>query len=91
VAAHLVAGQRSRERAHGPVLVALGLEPLLDLRIRSGEGAGACLAAGVLSAALEIRRSTGTTSEGPSSEDLAPPRAGQPGSDSCPGSTPRPR
>jgi nicotinate-nucleotide--dimethylbenzimidazole phosphoribosyltransferase len=65
VAAHLVAGQRSREQAHGAILVALGLEPLLDLRIRAGEGAGACLAAGLLAAALEIRRRTGTTTEEP--------------------------
>jgi nicotinate-nucleotide--dimethylbenzimidazole phosphoribosyltransferase len=65
LAAHLVAGQRSREQAQGAVLVALGLEPLLDLRIRAGEGAGACLAAGLLAAALEIRRRTGTTTEAP--------------------------
>jgi nicotinate-nucleotide--dimethylbenzimidazole phosphoribosyltransferase len=65
VAAHLVAGQRSRERAHGAVLAALGLEPLLDLRIRAGEGAGACLAAGLLAAALQIRRRTGTTTDAP--------------------------
>ncbi|HEY2794016.1 MAG TPA: 5,6-dimethylbenzimidazole synthase [Micromonosporaceae bacterium] len=58
VAAHLVAGQRSRERAHAAVLSELGLEPLLDLRIRSGEGVGACLGAGLLLSALEIRRTT---------------------------------
>jgi nicotinate-nucleotide--dimethylbenzimidazole phosphoribosyltransferase len=64
-AAHLVAGQRSREAAHGVVLQHLGLEPLLDLRIRAGEGAGACLAAGLLRAAMTLRRDTartGTTS-----------------------------
>ena len=58
VAAHLIAGQRSRERAHGAVLTELGLEPLLDLRIRAGEGVGACLATGLLLNALEIRRTT---------------------------------
>jgi nicotinate-nucleotide--dimethylbenzimidazole phosphoribosyltransferase len=58
VAAHLVAGQRSRERAHAAVLTELGLEPLLDLRIRSGEGVGAGLGAGLLLTALELRRST---------------------------------
>jgi nicotinate-nucleotide--dimethylbenzimidazole phosphoribosyltransferase len=58
VAAHLVAGQRSRERAHAAVLTELGLEPLLDLRIRAGEGVGGCLAAGLLLDALEIRRTT---------------------------------
>ncbi len=44
----LIAGQRSREAAHPLVLEALGCEPLLDLRIRSGEGAGAALACGLL-------------------------------------------
>ncbi|MCW2598444.1 MAG: cob(II)yrinic acid a,c-diamide reductase [Frankiales bacterium] len=61
VAAHLVAGQRSREQAHPAVLARLGLEPLLDLRLRAGEGAGACFAAGMLLAALRVRRETGRT------------------------------
>ncbi|MGY1700882.1 5,6-dimethylbenzimidazole synthase [Geodermatophilus sp. SYSU D00766] len=54
----LVAGQRSRERGHDLVLQALGLEPLLDLRLRAGEGAGAALAAGLLLDGLRIRRGT---------------------------------
>ena len=57
-AAALIAGQRSRERGHGVVLTALGCEPLLDLRIRAGEGAGAVLAAGLVRAALLARRTT---------------------------------
>jgi nicotinate-nucleotide--dimethylbenzimidazole phosphoribosyltransferase len=44
----LIAGQRSRERGHDAVLQALGCEPLLDLRLRAGEGVGAVLAAGLL-------------------------------------------
>jgi nicotinate-nucleotide--dimethylbenzimidazole phosphoribosyltransferase len=60
-AAHLVAGQRSRERAHPAVLAELGLEPLLDLRIRAGEGAGGCLAAGLLRSALTVRAETART------------------------------
>ncbi|MDI5966615.1 5,6-dimethylbenzimidazole synthase [Streptomyces sp. SL13] len=59
----LVAGQRSRERAHGVVLTELGLEPLLELRLRAGEGVGACLAAQLLLSALEIRRTTGRVRE----------------------------
>ena len=59
VTAYLVAGHRSRERAHSRVLTELGLEPLLDLRLRSGEGVGGCLAAGLLLQALTIRRGTG--------------------------------
>ncbi len=57
----LLAGQRSREAAHPLVLEALGCEPLLDLRIRSGEGAGAALACGLLLNALRIRRETART------------------------------
>jgi len=62
VAAHLVAGQRSRERAHARVLTDLGVEPLLDLRIRAGEGVGACLAAGLLLDALAMRRTAARVS-----------------------------
>ena len=61
VAAHLVAGQRSREKAHAAVLRELGLEPLLDLRIRAGEGVGAALATGLLHAGLDLRRGVART------------------------------
>lgn len=57
VQAHLVAGQRSREQGHAALLVELGLEPLLDLRIRSGEGGGAVLATSLLRMALRARQS----------------------------------
>ncbi len=59
--AYLVAGQRSRERAHDLVLDHLGLEPLLDLRLRAGEGVGAALAASTLLSGLELRRGIGRT------------------------------
>ena len=52
----LVAGQRSREPAHHAVLTDLGLEPLLHLRLRAGEGVGACLASQLLLTALRARR-----------------------------------
>lgn len=54
--AYLLAGQVSRERAHALVLRELGLEPLLDLRLRSGEGVGACLAASMVLQGLAVRR-----------------------------------
>ena len=60
-AAHLVAGQRSRERASQAVLQRLGLEPLLDLRLRAGEGVGAALAAQLLLSGLLLRRATART------------------------------
>jgi nicotinate-nucleotide--dimethylbenzimidazole phosphoribosyltransferase len=59
VASHLVAGQVSREFGHRAVLQRLGLEPLLDLRLRAGEGVGAVMAAQMLLSGLEVRRSTG--------------------------------
>ena len=58
VQAALVAGQLSRERACHAVLAELGLKPLLRLRLRSGEGADACLAAQLLLTALGARRAT---------------------------------
>ena len=63
VAYHLVAGQRSRERVHHLVLAHLGLEPLLDLRFRAGEGIGALLAAQMLVTAARARDSAGRVDE----------------------------
>jgi nicotinate-nucleotide--dimethylbenzimidazole phosphoribosyltransferase len=61
IASHLIAGQRSREIAHAAVLEYLGLEPLLDLRIRAGEGVGACLASRMVHDAIRIRQLTART------------------------------
>ncbi len=66
VAAHLVAGQRSRETGHQPVLAALGLEPLLDLRLRAGEGVGAALAGAMLRSGARIRVEAARVAEGAS-------------------------
>jgi nicotinate-nucleotide--dimethylbenzimidazole phosphoribosyltransferase len=63
VQAALVAGQRSRERAYHAVLADLGLEPLLDLRLRSGEGVGACRAAQLLLTALRARQAVARVTE----------------------------
>jgi nicotinate-nucleotide--dimethylbenzimidazole phosphoribosyltransferase len=63
VAAHLVAGQESREQAHRSVNVHLGLEPLLALRLRSGEGVGALLAVQLLRTAAGLRAQTGRVAE----------------------------
>lgn len=61
VQAYLVAGQVSREGAHRAVLTDLGLEPLLDLRLRAGEGVGASLAAQTLLTGLRVRREAART------------------------------
>lgn len=50
----LVAAHRSPEPGHALVLDALGLDPLLDLGLRLGEGSGAALALPILDAALAI-------------------------------------
>ncbi|HZO49101.1 MAG TPA: nicotinate-nucleotide--dimethylbenzimidazole phosphoribosyltransferase [Gaiellaceae bacterium] len=53
-AGFLVASHRSAEPAHGAVLDALGLPPLLDLGLRLGEGSGAALALPLVSAAVGV-------------------------------------
>ena len=45
---------RSDERAHGKALHALRVEPLLDLRMRLGEGTGAALAIPILEASAKL-------------------------------------
>ncbi|MBI2963036.1 MAG: nicotinate-nucleotide--dimethylbenzimidazole phosphoribosyltransferase [Deltaproteobacteria bacterium] len=54
--AFLFAGHRSAERGHDAALASLGLEPILDLGLRLGEGSGALLALPVLDAAARILR-----------------------------------
>jgi nicotinate-nucleotide--dimethylbenzimidazole phosphoribosyltransferase len=54
VGGYLVASHRSPEPGHAIVLAELGLEPLLDLGLRLGEGSGAALALPLLDAARAI-------------------------------------
>ncbi|HRE22261.1 MAG TPA: nicotinate-nucleotide--dimethylbenzimidazole phosphoribosyltransferase, partial [Rhabdaerophilum sp.] len=61
--AHCLAGHRSAEGAHARVLEKLGLEPILDLGMRLGEGSGAALAAGVVKAALACHNGMATFAE----------------------------
>ncbi len=55
VAPRLIAAHRSPEPGHAVILDRLGLEPLLDLQLRLGEGSGAALALSLLDAAVAIR------------------------------------
>jgi nicotinate-nucleotide--dimethylbenzimidazole phosphoribosyltransferase len=50
----MLASHRSTEPGHGTVLVALELEPILDLGMRLGEGSGAALAIPIVNAALGL-------------------------------------
>ena len=61
VQAHMIAGHVSAEPGHLRVLDALGLEPLLDLRLRAGEGVGAVLALSLIAQATQARRMTAAT------------------------------
>jgi nicotinate-nucleotide--dimethylbenzimidazole phosphoribosyltransferase len=54
LADHLIAGHRSPEPGHEHVLRAIGLEPLLDLGLRLGEGTGAALSLPIVQAALAL-------------------------------------
>ncbi len=60
VVACCVAGHRSVEPGAAAVLDHLGLEPLLDLGMRLGEGSGACLALPIVEAAARILREMAT-------------------------------
>ncbi len=50
----MIASHRSTEPGHAVVLEALGLDPLLVLRMRLGEGSGAALAIPIVNAALAV-------------------------------------
>jgi len=53
-AAHCIAGHRSPEPGASTVLEHLGLEPILDMGLRLGEGTGGCLAVPIVQAAARI-------------------------------------
>ncbi len=59
-ALYCVAGHRSTEPGASAALDHLGLEPLLDLGLRLGEGTGACLALPLLQASARVLREMAT-------------------------------
>jgi len=61
--AHVVAAHVSAEPAHRRLLARLGLEPLLDLGMRLGEGSGAAVALGILRAAVACHAGMATFEE----------------------------
>ena len=54
VADYMIASHRSLEEGHDVALDRLGLEPLLDLNLRLGEGTGAALAMNLVEAAVSV-------------------------------------
>jgi nicotinate-nucleotide--dimethylbenzimidazole phosphoribosyltransferase len=60
VVPYLVASHVSAERGARAVLETLGLQPLLDLGLRLGEGTGACLAADLVRTAVKTQLSMAT-------------------------------
>jgi nicotinate-nucleotide--dimethylbenzimidazole phosphoribosyltransferase len=57
---YLIAGHRSAEPGHGLALAWLGLEPLLQLEMRLGEGTGALLALPIVEAAMRTLQEMAT-------------------------------
>lgn len=60
---YLVASHRSAEPGHQAVLDYLGLDPVLDLYLRLGEGTGAALAIGIIDAAVRLLHEMATFEE----------------------------
>ena len=67
---YVFAAHRSLERGHALQLGRLGLEPILDLELRLGEGTGAALALPIVDAAGAILRDMSTFAAAGVSEDL---------------------
>jgi nicotinate-nucleotide--dimethylbenzimidazole phosphoribosyltransferase len=63
VAEWLLASHASAELGHRLALRALGLEPLVDLSLRLGEGTGAALVVPLVNAALKLHAEMATFAE----------------------------
>ena len=70
---YLIAAHVSAEAGHKVLLEHLGLSPLLDLKMRLGEGTGAALAIFLAEAAVRILKEMATFSEAGVSEADSPP------------------
>jgi nicotinate-nucleotide--dimethylbenzimidazole phosphoribosyltransferase len=76
---YLLAAHRSAEAGHRALLRALGLDPLLDLGMRLGEGSGAAAAAPLLAAACRFMRDMATFEEASVARRAEEPAAARPG------------
>jgi nicotinate-nucleotide--dimethylbenzimidazole phosphoribosyltransferase len=73
---HILAGHRSAEPGHVRLLERLGLEPLIDLGMRLGEGSGAAVAVAVIRAAIAAHNGMATFAEAGVSDKEAVPADG---------------
>lgn len=76
---YLIASHRSAERGHQAVLAHMGLDPLLDLGMRLGEGTGAVLAMGIIEAAAACLAGMATFGEAGVSDRSGHDAAAEPG------------
>ncbi|WP_137870471.1 nicotinate-nucleotide--dimethylbenzimidazole phosphoribosyltransferase [Sphingopyxis sp. 2PD] len=70
IAAHCIAGHCSAEPGHRRLLGQLGLDPLLILNMRLGEGSGAAVAANIIRSALAVHDEMATFAEAEVSASL---------------------
>jgi nicotinate-nucleotide--dimethylbenzimidazole phosphoribosyltransferase len=73
---YMIAAHRSQELGHAAALAGLGLQPLLDLDLRLGEGTGALLALPILRASVRLLNEIATFDEAGVS-DKEPPDAAE--------------
>ncbi|MFA5319568.1 MAG: nicotinate-nucleotide--dimethylbenzimidazole phosphoribosyltransferase [Candidatus Omnitrophota bacterium] len=67
-AAYMIAAHKSVENGHSAILKQIGIEPLLDLGMRLGEGTGAALAMGLAEASVKVLNGMATFSSAGVSE-----------------------
>jgi nicotinate-nucleotide--dimethylbenzimidazole phosphoribosyltransferase len=60
---YLFAAHQSVEIGHGLMLERIGVEPILDLKLRLGEGTGAALAMGLIEAGVKVLKEMATFAE----------------------------
>lgn len=70
ITAHCIAGHCSAEPGHARLLATLGLDPILSLGMRLGEGSGAAVAVSVIRAALAAHDQMATFAEAQVSASL---------------------
>ncbi len=67
---YLFASHLSQERGHRAILDRIGVEPILDLNLRLGEGTGACLGISLVEASVRIYNEMATFGEAGVSEKI---------------------